>query len=103
MQIPSVSKEWIKAVITTDEDPTFGTVSFAIVDPGVEPTTEWVAGEWETATPAPKRGEFYRAVARVLVGPGTLLAMSNGTYAKWVRVTSADEDVVRYFGRVTFT
>lgn len=105
-QITSISTVWIKAVVQTDEDPTFATVRFAVVDLGTEEPTElaWVVGEWETPTPAPKRGEFYRAIARVKVGPGTAIgALANGKYTKWARVTSADEDVAVPFGTLTVT
>jgi hypothetical protein len=100
--IPSVSKEWVKVIVTTDVDPTLGSVSFAFLAPGTEPTNQWVAGEWE-ATPATQRGQDYRAVARVLIGPGTSFVLTDGTYVAWVRVTSASEDVVRPFGRLTIT
>lgn len=105
-QITSISTVWIKAVVQTDNDPTFATVRFAVVTEGTEEPAEaqWVAGEWETPTPAPKRGDFYRAVARVKVGPGTLIGqLTNGRYDKWARVTSADEDVAMPFGKLTVT
>jgi hypothetical protein len=95
MNISSLSVEYLRAEVTATADPTIGSVDFAFTTTG-SPST-WVAGSWEgTATQA---GDYFRATARVLVGPGHA-SIPTGSVSVWVRTASSPENVVKVAGTV---
>lgn len=96
LRIPESSKEYVHALITWRRGigvlTVVGyTVEMAFISDGrtdPEPqAADWVSAEWEQI------GE--RAYAKVLIGPGTSLALAEDTYFVWVRVTTGTEVVVR--------
>ena len=100
MKIPSESKEYLRALVRSQADPTGLVVEFALPPLGTDPTT-WVVGEWEG--PSESLGGLYNATARVLIGAGTALANAEGSFSAFVRVQASPEAPVRYLGRVTIT
>jgi hypothetical protein len=95
MHISALSVEYLRAEVTATADPTISTVEFAFTTTGAPAT--WASGSWEgTAT---QSGSYYRATARVLVGPG-FAAIPTGNVSVWVRLNSAPESVVKVAGSV---
>lgn len=80
-----VSATWQGVV----QDPTSDTVEFAAVTPGSEPST-WTAGSWETDTSTDPDTYWARILVSGTGGGGTL-ALADGTYDLWVRVTDSPE------------
>jgi hypothetical protein len=79
LRIPSTSKEYLKIPVTgADSDMP---VEIAVVAATVE---EPAAGDWKTAA-------WDGTDAKVLIGPGTSLALANGIYRVWVRITATPE------------
>lgn len=72
-------------------------VEIAFTTPGIEPAE----GQWQPAS----WGRVARdgAEARVRVGPGGAVALTDGTYQGWVRVTRPDERPVLSSGLVPIT
>lgn len=100
IEIPSVSTEYVRFAVKqligdTEQDPTSATVSFAFVGRGVEPTTEWFAGDWEPTSAAPW-------FARALVGPGAQV-IAEGLYDVWIRIATGTETVARKVGVARIT
>lgn len=70
---------WIEGAAGTEP------VEIAFTVPGVEPAEDdWRTASWSGVT---AKG----ADARILVGPGGDVALSEGTYQLWVRVTAPPE------------
>lgn len=92
----ALSTRYVKCVVSTTEngvksDPTTGTVDFAFVLDGIEPTVlDWKVGSWETAT-----DEY---LGRCLVGPSGTVTLSAGSYDVWVRFTKSPETVIEKVG-----
>ncbi|WP_440063801.1 hypothetical protein [Streptosporangium sp. OZ121] len=69
-------------------------VEIAFVNVGAEPAEDdWLPAEWSGIT---AKG----AVARILIGPGGVVALPDGTYMAWVRVNGAVERPVLRSGAV---
>lgn len=79
LRIPSTSKEYVHVPVTGAEDDM--TVDIAIVASTLE---EPASGDWKPAV-------WDGTDAKVLIGPGTSLALANGTYRVWVRIAAAPE------------
>lgn len=95
MRIPSTTVEYVRVPVRVDgvaPDPGL-TVELAIV---AEDTEEPGSGDWKTAA-------WDDGSARLLVGPGTQVVLTNGRYDVWVRVTSSPELVVRKAGTLEIT
>ncbi|GII88279.1 hypothetical protein Ssi03_62690 [Sphaerisporangium siamense] len=92
--ISSLSKEYIysfvEGVAGTE------TVEVACVQTAEPTSGDWKPAGWANVTPA-------GADARILIGPGTTLALADGTYQMWVRVTGTTEQPVMYAGPVVIT
>ena len=106
IRISSTSREYVRVPVSASEagvvqNPTGDTVEFSAVTPGAEPST-WTAGTWETdATTDPD--SYY---ARILIsgtGGGGTLAMADGTYDLWVRITDSPERPARPVCRLVIT
>lgn len=100
LTISSQSKERIKVPVRAEEsgavvDPTATVPKFAFLSVGVDPTgsTSWINGDWETITGPPVT---YKA--RVVIGPGTSAALTEGFYDMWIRITQGAEDMMRKVG-----
>ncbi|TMR97547.1 hypothetical protein [Nonomuraea basaltis] len=73
------------------------TVEIAFTVPGAEPAEpNWHLAEWINAT---GKG----ATARILIGPGGTVTLTDGTYMAWVRITGAVERPVLPSGLVPIT
>lgn len=94
----STSRQYLRLPVSATwqgvaQDPTADTVEFAAVTVGSEPSS-WTAGSWETDT-STDPDTFW---ARILVsgtGGGGTLALADGTYDLWVRVTDSPERPVQ--------
>ncbi|TMR99523.1 hypothetical protein [Nonomuraea basaltis] len=87
-QISSLSREWIPYFVRGATGSEI--VEIAFTPPGVEPgPADWHPGEWKSDS-VTKRG----AVARILLGPGGTVALGDGSYQAWVRVTAPVEQPV---------
>lgn len=102
LTIPSISLEYVYTTVTALSDPTAATVEFNVTAVGTEPTSGWVAGEWDGAATSIGNGRF-KATAKVLVGTGSSFALTDGAYWVWVRVNSAPEAPVRRIGELQVT
>lgn len=72
-------------------------VEIAFTAPGAEPIEgDWHAAAWDHVTP---KG----ADAKILIGPGGTVVLTDGTYAMWVRVNGAIERPVMRAGLVPIT
>jgi hypothetical protein len=91
LTIPSVSREYIRVPVTgaTASMP----VEIAIVGSVVEEPaeTDWHPATWDGTD------------ARILIGPGTLLTLTDGWYRVWVRVTAGAERPVLRSGLIQIT
>lgn len=85
----TLSKEWLKILVTSDAAVNGLPVSVAIAAPGTTPAT-FVSGEWVGDT----------AVARVLIGPGTDLVLRTGVFDVWVKLDASPEAPVMNAGRI---
>lgn len=101
LKIPSLSREYVQVPVTvTGIDAatvrSSTTVQFAFLsDLAAEPATgDWVAGDWTSS------GQL---AARCLVGPGGTVALANGDYNIWWKVTGAVEAPVRSAGKLRVT
>jgi len=102
VSVPSISVEYIKALVVTDVDTSSATVSFAFVSPGTEPTNEWVAASWYNSASQRQNGDWERT-AQVLIGSGTDWELTNGLYDGWIKVSVGSEAIVRPFLSVKIT
>lgn len=90
LKIPETSVEYVVADVTSPSVINSAwPVQMAIISrrqkiPGAG---DWLNAEWEN-----DRG------IRLLIGPGTSLALPCGEYAVWVKVNAAPETAVRYAG-----
>ncbi|WP_206061614.1 hypothetical protein [Nonomuraea basaltis] len=87
-QISSLSRElipyFVRGATATEQ------VEIAFTAPGVEPVeSDWRDAEWKAGS-LTERG----AVAQILVGPGGTVALPDGSYQAWVRVTAPVEQPV---------
>ena len=106
VRISSSSREYVLVDIAATvagvvQDPTGDTVEFAAVTPGSEPSS-WTAGSWETDTTTDP--DTY--AARILIsgtGGGGTLALADGTYDLWVRITDSPERPARPVCRLVIT
>ncbi|MFG3438341.1 hypothetical protein ACGF0J_13950 [Nonomuraea sp. NPDC047897] len=72
-------------------------VQVAFTNLGAEPVeADWYPAEWASATAAGAR-------ARILIGPGGTVPLTDGTYLMWVRVTGAVEQPVLRCGPIPIT
>jgi hypothetical protein len=69
------------------------TVEIACVQTAAPSGGDWEVATWENVGPA-------GADASILIGPGTSLALSAGTYQMWVRVTGGSVQPVLPAGPV---
>jgi hypothetical protein len=93
-QIPAISVEYVKVAVTgpTGVDLSDLDVELAIVDDGQIPDVgDWKAGTWIGSS------------AAVLIGPGTDLALDQGTYDVYVKITSSPEVPVLPSGSIHIT
>src|SRR4051812_31365028 len=88
------STEYIRFLVEAEEsgvvvNPTTEDVEFAFIDSSTATPAalDWDDGEWETANS--------RSFARYLYGPTTV-----GKFWIWIRITTADETVIRQPGIV---
>lgn len=81
-------------------NPTTDTVEMAFMATDGEPTApDWKSASWETDT-GPNPDRYY---ARCLVGPTGTVALVDGRYSVWVRVTDAPEVPIRRVGVLQVT
>lgn len=90
----STSRQYLRLPVSATwqgvtQDPTGDTVEFAAVPPGSEPST-WTAGSWETDTTTDPDTHWARILVSGTAGGGTL-ALADGTYDLWIRVTDSPE------------
>jgi hypothetical protein len=88
--IPSSSTEYLHVPITgaTDSMP----VELAIIGRTGEPVdADWKSAIWDGAD------------AKILIGPGTSLALTDAVYSVWARVTAPPEKVVLKAGLLRIT
>jgi hypothetical protein len=100
--INSLSKEYVRVQIEALAsglfvNPTPDTVEMAFPVASTDPVGgDWKAASWETdATSNPTR-----YFARCLVGPGGTVALTDGLYDVWVRVTDSPEIPVKNAGQL---
>lgn len=105
LTISSLSKEYVRVRVTAREDgavvnPTADTVEMAFTASEAEPSGgDWKTAEWETdANTEPDT--YY---ARCLVGPGGTVALTDGTYRVWVKITDSPEIPVKRSGLLIVT
>lgn len=93
-QIPAISVEYVRVAVTgpTGVDLTDLDVELAVVADGQTPDVDdWKVGTWVGSS------------AAVLIGPGTLLPLGQGTYDVYVRITSDPEIPVLPSGSIHIT
>lgn len=95
--IPSISTEYARVSITGDVELTSQAVQMAFLQSS---TAEPSVGDWQTATWLTDPG--VTRTAGVLVGPGAL-ALDEGTWWVWWKVTDTPEIVARRAGRIEIT
>ncbi|RJL21115.1 hypothetical protein [Bailinhaonella thermotolerans] len=94
--ISSLSREYLYFVIQGAAG--FEPVEVAFTAPGVEPTSgQWQAASWTS----PSADGLPRA--RILVGPGSPVVLTDGTYQAWVRITGTVEQPVLPCGLIPVT
>lgn len=95
MVIPASSTEYVHVPVTAPAGVDLATapVRIAVVAHRADPAdSEWHAAAWDAGT------------ARVLVGPGTDLALTAGDYRVWINVDPpGSEDIVRKAGVLSIT
>jgi hypothetical protein len=102
MEINSQSLVYIKARVCADKltgdwdyDPTHDPVDFAFTGiEGPDSDTTWYTGLWETRN----RPHPFKYVAKCLVGHGSPVELTTGSYQVWVRITDDTETPVEYAG-----
>lgn len=92
--VSSLSKPYVYSFVTGAAGTE--TVEIAMIQAAEPSSGDWKSASWSSVTP---RGAW----ARILIGPGTPLALSDGTYQMWVRVTGSPEAPVLYAGEVVIT
>jgi hypothetical protein len=93
-QIPAISVEYVRVAVTGPTGVDLGEldVALAVVADGQIPVTDdWKVGTWIGSS------------AAVLVGPGTLLELGQGTYDVYVKITSDPEIPVLPSGSIHIT
>lgn len=88
--IPSSSVEYLHVPITgaTDSMP----VEIAVIARNARPASaDWNSAMWDGSD------------AKVLIGPGTALALSAATYSVWARITASPEKPVLKAGLLQIT
>lgn len=92
--VSSLSKPYIysfiKGALGTE------TVEVAMIQAAKPSSGDWKTAAWGSVTPT-------GAWARILIGPSTSLALTDGTYQMWVRVTGASEQPVLRAGEIVIT
>lgn len=94
-RISTVSQRYLDlgALIPPDASIAVDLVEFAFLPTDVDPVdADWRTGSWFTSAT--------RVVARILIGPGSAIVLTPGTYRVWVRITSSPERVVQKVGRI---
>lgn len=94
IRISSTSLEYVKARVSATNagvpvDMSSLPVAFAFPAPGTDPST-WYSGTWETVD-----GAYY---ARCLIGTGGVVALTNGPYDVYVKITATPEVPVKLVG-----
>lgn len=90
LQISIASTQYVRVPVYADgEDPTNDTVSMAFPVTGVDPAS-FFSGSWQTLD-----GIYY---ARCLVGPSGAVALTNGVYDVYVKVSDVPETPVLLAG-----
>lgn len=94
LRISSLSLEyvytWVGGVTGAE------TVEVAFVQTAEPDSGDWETADWANLSPA-------GADARILVGPGGAVTLTDGTWQMWVRVTSTPEMPVLHAGPVQVT
>jgi hypothetical protein len=89
-QVPSISREYLHVPVTgaTDSMP----VHIAIVARDTEPADDdWNAATWDGSD------------AKLLIGPGSDMVLTDGVYSVWVRVTASPEQPALKAGLLRIT
>lgn len=97
----STSRQYLRLPVSATwngitQDPTGDVVEFAAVPIGGAPST-WTAGSWETDTTTDPDTFWARILVSGTAGGGTL-ALADGTYDLWIRVTDSPERPARRVG-----
>lgn len=85
--VPASSKEYLHIPVAD------GSASIPAEIAVVASCSEPGESDWKTAT-------WDNGNYKVLIGPGTALALTAGTYTAWVRLTATPEIIVRRSGPV---
>ncbi|PZG53133.1 hypothetical protein C1I98_06135 [Spongiactinospora gelatinilytica] len=91
LSISSLSREYVYAWVGGALG--IETVEVAFVRADEPGSGDWKTAEWANLTPA-------GADARILVGPGGTVTLTDGLWQMWVRVTAVTETPVLYSGPV---
>lgn len=93
--LPSTSVEYLRTTVEASGDPTGTAPAFAFTVTADDPEAgDWHDGEWVGGTTYD---------ARILVGPGTDVVLTEGRYLAWIKVTDNPEVIVMRCGEVTVT
>lgn len=94
LRISSLSKPYIHSFITG----ALGTetVEIAMIQAAEPISGDWKTASWGAVTPT-------GAWAKILIGPSTTLALTDGVYQVWVRATGATEQPVLHSGEIEIT
>lgn len=85
--VPASSKEFLHIPVADGSSSIPGEI--AVIASCAEPAeSDWKTATWDN-------GNY-----KVLVGPGTSLPLTTGTYTAWVRLTASPEVIVRRSGPV---
>jgi hypothetical protein len=93
-KIPAISVEYVRVAVTGPTGVDLGEldVEMAVVADGQTPDVDdWKVGTWIGSS------------AAVLIGPGTPLALDQGTYDVYVKITSSPEVPVLPSGSIHIT
>lgn len=104
VSIPSISSEYIRVRVTAFEagalvDPTANPPAWAFeTDRATEPSS-FTNGSWETDNTGPDPVYW----ARIQVGPGGDIVLTDETYYAWLQINFPPELVKRQVGRIAIT
>jgi hypothetical protein len=104
LQFSSLSSEFIRSRVDAKEngvqvDPTGDAVSWAFETSKAAEPTSFTSGSWETDNTGPDPVYY----ARIQVGPGGAIVLTDDTYWVWLKVTDAPEVPVRQVGKLVIT
>jgi hypothetical protein len=104
LQISSLTSEYIRSRVDAKEagvqvDPTATAPEFAFMTDAATEPSSYTLGSWETDNTGPDPVYY----ARIQVGTGGDIVLTDDDYWVWLKVVSAPETPIRRIGRLKVT